>query len=399
MTAISYRLLGSHAPLTVEDYRRAARRALPPMAWAYVEGGAEDELTLQRNVDAFRRWGLRQRVLTGVGEPDLSVTVAGVPLSLPVVLAPTGLTGFSHWRGELGAAQAAERCRTRSIVSNAATYSLQEIGAGTSEHHWFQLYPWGNNRGHMREMLRRAEAAGFHALFVTVDVPIYGRRETELRRGMGIPPVLTPRRVLECATRPRWAYRLVRHKRFTLRNLVEEVGAAAAVQSVQLQTAYLYPDMSWDDLDWVRSQWHGPVFVKGVMDPEDAEIAVSLGVDGIVVSNHGGRQLESGVGTLDVLPEVVDAVDGRAEVLVDGGIRRGTDIVKALSLGARAVLIGRPFVYGLAAGGADGAAGVIEILRAELHRTLILMGCKSVQELDRSWLLGFDNVSVQTRKT
>ena len=393
------RLRASTSLFSVDDYRRAAKRALPPMAWAYLEGGAEDERTLQRNRDAFLSWGLRQRVLTGVAEPGLGVTVAGVKLSLPVVLAPTGLTGFSHWHGELGAAQAAERSGTRSIVSNAATYSLQEIADGTSERHWFQLYPWGNNRGHMREMLRRAEAAGYHALYVTVDVPVYGRRETELRRGMGIPPVLTPRRVLECATRPRWTYRLVRHKRFTLRNLVEEVGAAAAVRSVQLQTAYLYPDMSWDDLDWVRSQWSGPVFVKGVMDPDDAEIAVSLGVDGLVVSNHGGRQLESGVGTLDVLPQIVDAVAGRAEVLVDGGIRRGTDVVKALSLGARAVLIGRPFVYGLAARGVEGAAEVIEILRAELQRTLILMGCKSIQELDRSWLLEVDDASARTPTT
>jgi L-lactate dehydrogenase (cytochrome)/(S)-mandelate dehydrogenase len=384
---------------SVEDYRRAARRALPPMAWAYLEGGAEDERTLQRNLDAFHVWGLRQRVLTGVGEPALGVEVAGVPLSLPVLLAPTGLTGFSHWHGELGAARAAERCGTRSIVSNAATYSLQEIADGTTERHWFQLYPWGNNRTHMREMLRRADAAGYHALFVTVDVPVYGRRETELRRGMAIPPVLTPRRVLECTLKPRWAYRLARHKRFTLRNLLDDAGVRAAVESVQLQTAYLYPDMSWSDLEWLRSEWPGPVFVKGVMDPEDAEQAVALGIDGVVVSNHGGRQLESGVGTLDVLPQVAEAVGDRAQVLLDGGIRRGTDIAKALALGARAVLIGRPFVYGLAVAGTAGVEGVLELLRAELLRTLQLMGCRSVRDLDRDWLLSPSPVSVHTHKT
>ena len=394
------RLRASTSLFSVDDYRRAAKRALPPMAWAYLEGGAEDERTLQRNRDAFLSWGLRQRVLTGVAEPGLGVTVAGVKLSLPVVLAPTGLTGFSHWHGELGAAQAAERSGTRSIVSNAATYTLQEIADGTSERHWFQLYPWGNNRAHMREMLARAEAAGYHALFVTVDVPVYGRRETELRRGMGIPPELTPLRLLECATRPRWAYRLARHRRFTLRNLVEDQrSVAAAVRSVQLQTAYLYPDMSWCDLDWVRSQWDGPVFVKGVMDAEDAETAVSVGVDGIVVSNHGGRQLESGVAALDVLPRVADAVAGRVELLVDGGIRRGSDVVKALALGARAVLIGRPFVYGLAVAGAAGAEAVLEILRAELRRTLQLMGCSSVADLDREWLLTADSAWVHTRKS
>jgi L-lactate dehydrogenase (cytochrome)/(S)-mandelate dehydrogenase len=249
----------------------------------------------------------------------------------------------------------------------------------------------------MREMLRRAEAAGYHALFVTVDVPVYGRRETELRRGMAIPPVLTPRRLLECAARPRWAYRLARHRRFTLRNLVEDTGVRAAVRSVQLQSAYLYPDMRWSDLDWVRSEWPGPVYVKGLTDAEDAEAAVELGLDGIVVSNHGGRQLESGVGTLDVLPQVVDAVGGRAEVLLDGGVRRGTDVVKALALGARAVLIGRAYLYGLAVAGGDGVAAVLELLRAEIVRTLQLMGCRSVAELDRDRLLPVSPLPVHTR--
>jgi len=390
VTTFRYRILESRLLITVEDYRRAARRAVPGMVWAYVDGGAEDGVTLQRNLDAFRRWGLRQRVLTGVGEPELSVDVAGVPLSLPVLLAPTGLTGFSHWRGELGAAQAAERCGTRAVVSNAATYSLQEIADATAERHSFQLYPWGNNRRHMQEMLRRAEAGGYHTLYVTVDVPTYGLRETELRGGLGFPPELTPRRILAASLRPRWAYGLVRHKRISLANLLEEPGAKAGIRSVQLQADYLYPDMSWDDLDWVRSQWQGPVFVKGIMDPEDAEQAVALGVDGIVVSNHGGRQLESGVGTLDMLPQIADAVAGRAEVLLDGGVRRGTDIVKALSLGARAVLVGRPFVYGLAVAGSDGVAGVLEILRSELSRTLVLMGCHDVRELDASWLIQTD---------
>ena len=387
---VRLRPAGGRALLNVEDWRRAARRALPPMAWTYVEGGAEDETTLRRNREAFARWGLRQRVLAGVGKPELGAEVAGVPLSLPVALAPTGLTGFSHWRGELGAAQAAEAAGTRAIVSNAATYSLQEVADGTGERHWFQLYPWGNNRRHMREMLRRAEAAGYHALFVTVDVPVYGRRENELRRGMSIPPVLTPRRLLEGALRPRWSYGLVRHRRISLRNLVDQAGVGAAVRSVQLQTDYLYPDMGWEDVDWVRSEWPGPVFVKGVMDAEDAVRAIALGLDGVVVSNHGGRQLESGVGTLDVLPEIADAVAGRCEILVDGGVRRGTDIVKALALGARAVLIGRPFLYGLAAAGPDGVSAVLEILRAELQRTLVLMGCRDVRELDPSWLVHLD---------
>jgi L-lactate dehydrogenase (cytochrome)/(S)-mandelate dehydrogenase len=205
--------------------------------------------------------------------------------------------------------------------------------------------------------------------------------------------------VLECAARPRWAYRLARHKRFTLRNLVEDEGVQAAVESVRRQQSYFYPEMSWADLDWVRSQWHGPVFVKGVMDPEDAETAVALGVDGIVVSNHGGRQLESGVGTLDVLPHIAEAVGDRTELLLDGGIRRGTDIAKALALGARAVLVGRAYVYGLAVAGSTGVEAVLELLRSELVRTLQLMGCPSAADLDRDRLLGISPVSVHTRKT
>jgi len=385
-----YRLSAGRALLTVEDYRRAARRAVPDMVWAYIDGGAEDHVTLRRNLDAFQRWGLRQRVLTGVGEPDLHVEIAGVGLSLPVLLAPTGLTGIAHWHGELGAAQAAERFGTRSVVSNAATYTLQEVADGTAESHWFQLYPWGNNRGHMREMLRRAEAGGYHALFVTVDVPTYGLREGEIRRGVGIPPLLTPRRILDGAIRPRWAYGFVRHKRFSLRNLVDEGGMDAAVRSVQTQAAYIYPDMSWADLDWVRAQWSGPVFVKGIMDPEDAELAMAMGLDGLVVSNHGGRQLDGAAGALDVLPAIAGAVAGRGQVLLDGGVRRGSDIVKALSLGADGVLIGRPYLYGLAAGGTRGVADVLEIFRTELQRTMVLMGCRDVRDLDASWLIPID---------
>lgn len=360
------------------------------MVWAYIDGGAEDLVTMGRNRDAFQRWALRERVLTGVGEPTLTTEVAGVSLALPIVVAPTGLTGIAHWRGELAVAQAAEHLGTRAVLSNAATYSLREVADGTSEAHWFQLYPWGNERTHMREMLRRAEAGGFHALVVTVDVPAFGLRRAELRRGMGIPPMLTPRRILDGAAHPRWAYGFLRHRRYSLRNLVDEGGVAAAVKSVELQARYVSPDVTWRDVEWLRSQWTGPVFVKGIMDPEDAERAAALGCDGVVVSNHGGRQLDGTPGTLDVLGPIAEAVSGKAEILLDGGVRRGSDIVKALALGASAVLIGRPTLYGLAARGDSGVRGVLETLRSELRRTMILMGCRSTRDLDRSWLIAME---------
>ncbi len=390
MRGFEYRLRAPSGLVTVADYRAAARRRVPGMVWAYLDEGAEDHVSLRRNLAAFRRQALRQQVLRATGEPRLAARIAGVDLELPVLLAPIGVAGLAHSDGELGIARAAECAGTRAVISNASTYSLTEIAAGTESRHWFQLYPWGNERAHMREMLARARDGGFHALFLTVDVPVIGLREGEVRRGMGAPPVLTPRRVAEGALHPRWAWMLMRHGRYSLRNFVGDGGSRAAVESARRQMRFIHPEMGWSDFEWVREQWDGPVFVKGILEAEDAVRAVELGADGVVVSNHGGRQLEGTVGTLDALPEIVDAVGSGAEVLLDGGVRRGGDIVKALALGARAVLVGRPAVYGLAVGGGAGVGAVLRILRDELDRTLTLMGCADVAELDRSWLRAAD---------
>lgn len=392
MSAIAFTLSSRTSPITVADYRERARKALPAMIWAYVDGGAEDELTLRANVDDFDKWALRSRVLTGNEGQGLTAKVGNTALDLPVFLSPTGMTGLIQWTGERAAARAAERVGTRAVISTASSYTVEEIADATSENHFFQLYPWTSVRtgeSLAKKFIDRAHHAGYSALFVTVDVPVTGNREGERKRGMGIPPTLSPSRVLDAARKPRWAYNFLKHQRISSRMLVDERGAAAAVRSAQKQVSLLRPELCWDDLAKIRDLWDGPMYVKGILDPDDAAAAVRLGADGIVVSNHGGRQLDSALSSIEALPAVVDRVGGSGGVPVylDGGIRRGSDVVKALALGATAVGIGRPYVYGLAVGGEDGVAHVLEIFREEIARTLTLMGVRDIAELDRSHIM------------
>lgn len=386
VSGFDLRLQPAQRHITVEDYRRAARRKLPDFVWAYLDGGAEDLVTLRENRTGFSSWSLRSRVLSGSGTPDLSTTVAGTELSLPVMIAPTGYTGLAHWQGEVSAVRAAEACGTRAVISTMSSWSLEEIAAAAARDHCFQLYPREGDLA--ARLLHRAWQAGYRTLFVTVDVPAVGLREGERRMGMSMPPSLTPSRALNIARHPLWAYRALRHQRMSGRNLVSggSLGAAAASLSIAAREL-VQASLSWDDLAWMRDQWQGRLYIKGVLDPEDAAKAVSLGADGLVVSNHGGRQLDYAVSSIAALPDVVAAVGARAEVLLDSGVRRGTDVVKALALGAKAVLIGRPYVYGLAVEGQLGVQRILEIFRSEMERAMILMGVGSVRELDRSWVI------------
>ena len=391
MSAIQFQLTSGAGPLTVEDYRKLARRAVPDMVWAYVDGGAEDLVTLRANRDAFSQWSLQPRVLTGKEGTDLATKVAGVSLSMPVMLAPTGMTGLAHWSGERAAAQAAERSGTRAIISTAASYTPEEIAAATEQNHFFQLYPWANAatgaRALTESFLKRAHSTGYEALFVTVDVQARANREAEQRLGMGTPPTLTPARIANAALKPRWWFNFLRHQRISARMLVDERGARAAVESAEMQMRLNRPELDWDDFAWMRETWKRPLYIKGVLSADDAAKAVDLGADGVVVSNHGGRQLDCAPASLDALPAIVDRVGARVPVILDGGIRRGSDVVKALCLGASAVAIGRPYVYGLAARGGEGVEHVLEILRSEISRTLTLIGAAGVHELDRSFLV------------
>lgn len=381
-----YRLRAPERLINVEDYRKEARRKLPKMVWEYVDGGAEDLASLQGNRDAFSRWWLKTQALTGHERRDLSTTVAGVPLDLPVLLAPTGFTGLSYWKGDIAATRAAERHGTRYAVSTVSSWSIEELADASGVSHFFQLYPQSGDL--TASLMKRAWNAGHRVMFVTVDVPVKGSREGERKTGMGIPPVLTPRRLLNISRHPRWAYNVLAHRRIGGRSLVESGGVAGALESIEIQERELMQTtLDWDDLAWMRDQWKGPLFIKGILDPEDAKRAVALGMDGIVVSNHGGRQLDFARPTLEALPDIAEAVGGRAEVLLDGGVRRGSDVIKALALGARAVLIGRPYLYGMAADGEAGVSHVLDIFEEEISRAMALMGVASVHDLDRSWMI------------
>ncbi|BBB00963.1 putative L-lactate dehydrogenase [Actinacidiphila reveromycinica] len=392
MTVFKYQLTAGREPINIDDYRRQARRSLPDMVWSFFDYGAEDNVTLAHNREAFARYALRQRVLVGNEPVDLGTTVAGDRLDLPVLLAPTGLSGLVHWSGERAACVAAEKAGTLAVLSTASSYSYEEVAEATERDHFFQLYPYhdsSSSTGSMQNnvvasLMDRAQEAGFRAMFVTADVPMSGNKEAERRRGLGKPPVMTPRRAMSGALHPRWAYGFVRHQRISMRNLVDTGGSRAAMSSLVKQERMMRRELSWDDLAWMRKRWDGPLYVKGVLDPQDAARAVDVGADGLVVSNHGGRQLDGAPASLDALPAIVERVGTGAEVLFDGGIRRGTDVIKALALGARAVLIGRPYLYGLAVDGENGVRRVLEILGEEMSRAMTLMGVKSLADLDPS---------------
>lgn len=402
MKSFRFRLTSGVPPLNVADWQAAARRRLPQVALSYVEGGGDDRLTLTENVSAFRNWRLRQRSLTGHPPPDLTTKVAETELSLPVALAPIGASGLAHWTGEPASGRAAEGCGTRMVLSAAGSYRVEEVAEATRENHWFQLYPIGA-RERTKLLVDRVKAAGYSALFVTVDTLVLGNREGEKHWNIAMPWTITPSRATDLVRRWRWTWQVMRHRRAAAIHFLDEArvlseaaskasgpsaGLADAAQSSEQLRSLLKSDMDWDDIAWLRDQWDGPFYIKGILDPDDAAVAVDrIGANGVVVSNHGGRQLDRTLATVNALPAIADRIGDRAEIFLDGGIRRGTDVITALALGADAVFIGRPFFYGLAAAGEQGVRAVIEIFREEMARNLTLMGCPSAAALDRSWVV------------
>jgi L-lactate dehydrogenase (cytochrome) len=363
---------------SVADMRRGAQRALPRSVLDFIEGGAEDEVTIARNRSDFAQLTLLPRVLRDVSVVDLATTVLGQPVSLPVLAAPTGLTTMVHPLGEVGVAEAVSRAGTLYLTSGAGGQSPEAVAAATTgPAPWFQLYLW-RDRGLVRDLLARARESGFAALAFTVDVPRGGRRERDLRNGFTIPPRITAGTIAQGLARPRWSARFLRSGGLGLGDIDRHGTPQSWSERVNTQTD---PSLTWAELEWLRGEWSRPLLVKGVLHPDDAARAVDCGVDAVIVSNHGGRQLDGASSTITALPEIVEAVGDRAEILLDGGVRRGTDIVKALALGARACLVGRPMLYGLATAGVDGAERVIELLREELLTAMTLLGCTSVVEL------------------
>jgi isopentenyl diphosphate isomerase/L-lactate dehydrogenase-like FMN-dependent dehydrogenase len=368
----------------VSDVRELARRRVPTMAFDFVDGAAGDELTMAANDAAFARVGFSPRALRDVRGRDLRTTVLGTPVAFPVILGPTGGPALQHADGELAAARAAHRAGTVLTVSTAASHPLEDIRRAAHGPVWFQLYATPDDRL-TEHMISRAEAAGCCAMLVTVDAAVSGPHERDLRNGWGNPPRLTPANVQDALRHPA---RLTRWARAIAGGPVARFGDAGDYARRQGGAAPIdlcNDGQTWEHLERLRARWQAPLAVKGIMTAADAVRARECGVDAVVVSNHGGRQLDGLPATLEVLPEIVAALAGDGvQVLMDGGVRRGADVVKALALGADACLVARPWVWGLAAAGEAGVDHVLEILRTELDRTLALLGVRSVEEIDRS---------------
>jgi isopentenyl diphosphate isomerase/L-lactate dehydrogenase-like FMN-dependent dehydrogenase len=385
--SVRARAVASPRVVSVADLRTLARRRLPRVVFDYVDGGADDEVTMRANRAAFDAVTFRPRQAVPVPGCDLRVRVLGAELSLPVLLAPVGYSRLVHPQGEVAAARAAGEAGTVYILSTVSGHRLEDVAAAAPGRVWYQLYLVGG-RGAAEAALARAQAAGFGALVVTVDTPVIGMRERDVRNGARELLAGSLRARLpflpQLFARPGWlAGFLLDRGLHRLPNVVVPGRGPLAVADVR---GGLERRITWEDLRWIRACWPGPIVIKGVLTGDDARRAVDEGASGVVVSNHGGRQLDGTPASLRALPEIVGAVGGRADVLMDGGIRRGSDAVKAICLGARAVLIGRPYIYGLAAAGEAGVARTLEILRADLERTLQLLGCPAVSGLDRGYV-------------
>ena len=371
----------------VKDYRALARRRLARFAFDYLDGGAEDGQTLARNLAAWQTVLFRPRALQDVTHVNSGIELFGRAQAVPMLVGPTGLNGLYWPRAEEALARAARDAGVPFVLSTASTSLLEDVRAASDGELWLQLYVQRDRRI-AENLMARARAANFHALMLTVDTVVHGTRDHDVRNGFRLPVPWTPRLMADLATHPRWCYRMLRQGGAPqLVNLARSSGLSADLQQ-QAAALSRQMDMSltWNDLDWVRQHWAGPVIVKGILCADDARKALEHGAQGIVVSNHGGRQLESAPSPLERLPEIVEVAGSRMHVLIDGGVRRGSDIAKALALGARAVLLGRAPLYGLAARGPRGAAEVLAILRGEFETTLRLLGVTSADRLDASSL-------------
>ena len=377
------------APASVSDYRELARRRLPRMMFDYVDGGAFEEATLNANRNDLQRLSLKQKVLRDVSALETSTTLFGQKMAMPVILAPIGFAGMMARRAEAQAARAAEKAGIAFTLSTVGICPIEEVRRATSKPFWFQLYMM-KDRGVVREILARAAAAECGALVFTVDLPVLGTRYRDIRNGMGgnLSSLAKARLAWNFATRAGWIYDVgVRGQPLTFGNLQGVVkGASSLGALLAWTTTALDPSVTWKDLEWVRSMWKGPLILKGVLDEDDAREAVSAGADGIVVSNHGGRQLDAATSSIAALPRIVDAVGSKLTVLMDGGIRSGQDVVRALALGAKGCLVGRAWVYGVGARGEAGVTAVLETMKRELRTSMALIGKTRVQDIDATVL-------------
>ena len=371
----------------VEDLRKQMQRRVPRMFYDYCESGSWTESTLDANETDLQAIKFRQRVAIDVSERSTAMKMLGQDVPMPVALAPTGLTGMQHADGEILAAQAAEAFGVPFTLSTMSICSIEDVAANTSKPFWFQLYVM-RDRNFIRNLVERAKAANCSALMITLDLQIMGQRHKDVRNGLSAPPKMTLGNIMNLATKPSWCLGMLGTRRRQFRNIVGHVEGVKDMSSLADWTASQFdPRLSWEDVAEIRRMWDGKVILKGILDAEDAKQAVNVGADAIVVSNHGGRQLDGAASSITALPAIVDAVGDKTEVWMDGGIRTGQDVLRAVALGARGTLIGRAFLYGLGAGGRAGVTRVLEILHKELDLTMALCGRSNLSEVDDSILL------------
>jgi len=366
----------------IEDLRLLHKRNVPKAFFDYADRGSYSEDTLRANHDDLQQIKFRQRILVDVSKRDLSTTILGEPSALPLILAPVGLLGMQHGDGEIHACRAAQAAGIPFTQSTMSICSIEDIAAAVDKPFWFQLYVM-KDRGFIKELIQRAAAAKCSALVLTVDLQVIGQRHQDIKNGMTVPPEWSLSKLIDFATKPTWVSGVLRGKRRTFGNIAGHVKNTEDLTRLSEWTASQFDtSLSWKDLDWIRGIWPGKLILKGILDVEDAEEAAKVGAQALVVSNHGGRQLDGAPSSIEVLPEIVDAVGSKMEIMFDGGIRSGQDVMRALALGAKSCMIGRAYAYGLGAGGQAGVAKAIDILRNELNVTMGLCGVNTIAEID-----------------
>jgi L-lactate dehydrogenase (cytochrome) len=383
---------------SIEDLRDLARRRVPRAFFDYADSGSYNEETLRANRADLEAIKLRQRVLVDVSARSLATTIVGQKVSAPLVLAPIGLCGMQHGNGEILSAQAANEAGIPFTLSTMSICSIEDVAKATRKPFWFQLYVI-RDRGFSKAILERALAAKCSALMLTVDLQVLGQRHRDIKNGMTVPPQIRLSNIIDIASKPAWAWSILNGKRKTFGNLAGHVKGMENVNSLAAWIAGQFdPALSWKDVEWIKKIWPGKLILKGILDIDDAKTAVKLGADAIVVSNHGGRQLDGASSSIAMLPNIADAVGSNTEVLFDGGVRTGSDMMRALALGARACLVGRPYIYGLGAGGKAGVAKAIDILKKELSVTMALTGTNSIADIDGRVLVDGKAKKNATRK-
>ena len=374
----------------IADLERLARRRVPKMFFDYADSGAWTESTYRANSEDFGKIKLRQRVAVDMTNRSLETTMIGQKVAMPVALAPVGLTGMQHADGEILAAKAAAEFGIPFTLSTMSICSLEAVAEATKKPFWFQLYVM-RDRDFINALIERAKAAGCSALVLTLDLQILGQRHKDLRNGLSAPPKFTPKHIWQMATRPGWCLNMLGTKNRTFGNIVGHAKGVGDLSSLSAWTNEQFdPRLSWSDIDWIKERWGGPLILKGILDAEDAKMAAKTGADAIIVSNHGGRQLDGAPSSIAALPEIVEAVGDKIEVHLDGGIRSGQDVLKALCLGAKGTYIGRAFIFGLGAMGQAGVKQALDIIAKELDTTMALCGERTVSDLSRDNLYSYD---------